>query len=121
MLALGTGVYLIKFCVTVERRDPGMRLPGKGAPESGSRTAAAPVLGSFLVDDRPVRSPDSCAGVGTRADSVLLRRLRSDSQFPKMNSLFLTIGLPAVKPYWFCRNGALRWAKFEEIRSVHMI
>src|SRR5713101_8184416 len=77
MLALGIGVYLMKFCVTAERRDAGMRLPGKGAPESGSRTAAAPVFGSFLVDDRPVRSPDSCAGVGTRADSVLLRRLQA--------------------------------------------
>src|SRR5438874_6089702 len=110
MLVLGTGVYLMKFCVTAERRAAGMRLPGKGAPESGSSAAGAPVFGSRLVDARPVRSPDSCAGVGTSADSVLLRRLRSDSQFPKMNSLLRTIGPPAVRPYWFWRNGALRCA-----------
>src|SRR4051794_40925721 len=111
MLALGAGVYLIKFWVTAERRAAGIRFPGNGAPVAGSRTAAAPVLGSRFVDVSPLRSPESCAGVGTSADSVLLRRLRSASQLPNMKSLFRITGPPAVRPYWFCRNGAFRCAK----------
>ena len=75
-----------------------MRFPGNGWPVDGSRMADAFVAGSRFVDVSPVKSPLNWAGVGTSAVIVLLRRLRSDSQFAKKNSRFLIMGPPALAP-----------------------
>ncbi len=103
---MGTGVYWMKFLVTLEIRSAGMTLSGNGRPARGSRMTPP-----GRVEVKPFRLPASCAGVGTLALRVLFWRLRSFSKSPKKNSLFFRMGPPAVKPNWFCLKGTCFWPK----------